>query len=693
MHVAVALALFFALLAFVLFHTVAEANRIEAAAARRTVVELVKNQADQMALLADDNGFWDDAANAIYQRNDIDFAWNSWGAPTVKERNYQLAAVITADGHTRMAFEQGKRIERDIRSWIGKSYDILSAHTAEQHRGVASLVKTPGGLAMVGISEIFAASESLRSLTPKVGANRIVFVRYLDQSAIALIGSRAKVRGLTAGAAGHPVATHALTDVAGQHIGFLTWIPNRPGMRILGRSLPWILLGIFLHLAIIALLIRNGYFALNDIGRKAYIDSLSELPNRRALRDALDQHFNSNKPAAVALMDLDGFKTINDSFGHHIGDRLICEVSECLRKQVGQNGMIARLGGDEFAVLITGEGEKARIKQITADILESFARPFHIDERTVAVGVSIGIALRGDNAQSGSELLRQADVAMYAAKNAGKMRICWFDVHLDLAKEKALQVENGLREALENDQFELVYQPQFNTQSHEVCTVEALLRWKHPEQGEISAADFVPVAEESGLIDRIGLWVLEQACRDALRWPDQKISINVSAAQLRNPDFAKNVGKLLEEMNFPVEQLQFELTGSILALDSELADKAIESIKTLGVTLVLDDYGASLIPPGWLQRRSFKRVKLDHDLVRAAETDESSRTIVQANVAVARALNMDVIAAGVETEGQADIMRIVGCDELQGWHFSRPLTAQEISDLVEVVGSKASSAA
>ncbi|MBA3897748.1 MAG: bifunctional diguanylate cyclase/phosphodiesterase [Sphingomonadaceae bacterium] len=423
-------------------------------------------------------------------------------------------------------------------------------------------------------------------------------------------------------------------------------------------------------------LVRRGFGEVLDLARQSEIDSLSRLPNRRSLRRALRRAAERGQAVTLALIDLDGFKAINDNYGHAVGDRLIRAVSDTLRGIAGSGAMVARLGGDEFALLAHGEGAGLAIETLAEMVLARLTHPFYLDDRTLVVGASIGIADRGDC--DAIEMLRRADVAMYAAKHDGRMRANRYDADLDARQAAKHNIELELRAAIADEAFGVVYQPLFASDRRRITGVEALVRWTSPTLGEVRPEVFVPIAEESGLIDRIGLFVLRRACTEALAWPELRLAVNVSAAQLRNPDFPRKLRQVLAETGYPPTMLEVEITETYLVREAEGARRVLAELRALGVSVSLDDFGTGFASIGFLRQFTFDKLKIDRSLVADAEHSEAARALVQASVAVARALDMPVTAEGVETTAQADLMNIVGCDELQGWLFARASNAEGI---------------
>ena len=432
-----------------------------------------------------------------------------------------------------------------------------------------------------------------------------------------------------------------------------------------------------------ALLVRIGLSGIGQLEKLGLTDSLSGVPNRRALHHDVARLAGEEDEVALSLIDLDGFKAVNDHYGHFVGDKLIKRCAELLRELCGSDAYFYRLGGDEFAIVVIGPIAGNILESTCRRLLEKLAKPVTIDDRKISIGASIGLARSTKEAPfASSELLRQADVAMYASKTGGKMRCTWFNEEFDKAREKAREVENELRVALARDEFCMNYQPLVDAASGEIVAVEALLRWNRGEREPIGPNLFIPVAEETGLINPIGRWVLHRACTDALDWPNIKLSVNVSPAQLRNPEFPIQLGHILEETNFPPEKLELEITETYLVGDPNVAGRALDMIRGFGVGVALDDFGTGYASIGFLRKFRFEKLKLDRSLIIDAADDDSSRAMMVSSIAVARAMNMGVTAEGVETQAQATLARTAGCDQMQGWLYYKAVPAAEVTRLL-----------
>ncbi len=675
--------LFLAVLAFSHYRLVTEADAVDTERTRQAVAAAVQSEINQVVIMADDNGIWDDAAKAVYAPQiNQQFAWGSWGYTSGESKNYAGVMVLDNKGQTLLAFEKGRKVRSDALLRYGNPLRVLLKQINKSAAPVGGLAKTQDGLVLLGVSNILPTSRSLDGLIPSAGPYRLVFAKPFTRDTAEKIGAALQVGGVNLDPAKTDETQVTLSDAAGQPIGHFGWASTHPGEIAFKRALPWLIAGALVHFLFAILVCKQALASIQQLMKQAFADSLSGLPNRRSLLRELRHNLNRGSKVTLALFDLDGFKGINDNYGHNVGDRLIKLIAELLVKKCGKDAIVARLGGDEFAVMVLGPFSIGVIERISQEFLSELSRPFRIDERTVLVGASIGISSSNAGEIDAVELLRRADVAMYAAKEAGKMRMTWFNNELDQKQAAAHTIEMELRAAIETEDFELLYQPVVSIQGRTIIGVEALLRWNSPTRGAVTPNEFIPVAEATGLIDRIGMIVLRRACRDGMVWPEVNVSVNVSAAQLRNPEFSKELQKVLVDTGFPPERLELEITETYLVYDPATARKVLTQVQDLGVTVSLDDFGTGFASIGFLRQFNFKKMKIDRSLVTEAALSEAARTVLQASVAVARALDMSVAAEGVETDAQADMMRVAGCDQLQGWLFSRAVSPREIGTWV-----------
>ena len=443
----------------------------------------------------------------------------------------------------------------------------------------------------------------------------------------------------------------------------------------------WLIVGgISAYAAAVALICRMGLNHVAGLETLGMTDSLSGLPNRRALHAEIQTYVARKQEIAVALIDLDGFKMVNDLYGHAVGDKLIRECATILEEVCGEETQPFRLGGDEFALYMSGPLCGTILEGVCRSLLERLVHPIPIDDRRIAVGASVGLSSsNGKDGLASSELLRRADVSMYVSKRGGKMRCTWYKPDFDRNLEALRDLDSEMRAALLKEEFKVHYQPLVDAQSGKVVAVESLIRWNRPDGKPIGPNVFIPVAEESGLINAIGLFVLRQSCTDALDWNGIKLSVNISAAQLRNPEFPIHLGQILEETGFEPERLELEITETCLVLDPVVAERSLDVIRGFGVNVVLDDFGTGYASIGFLRQFRFQKLKLDRSLVVDSADDESSRAMMLSSISMAQALKMGVTAEGVETEAQADLVRAAGCDQIQGWLYFKAMPKEEIA--------------
>lgn len=441
---------------------------------------------------------------------------------------------------------------------------------------------------------------------------------------------------------------------------------------------------ILIYAATLFFLGRSGIATIRGLEERAHGDPLTRLPNRHALHEDIQHFSRGDEEVALAMIDLDSFKQVNDHYGHAVGDQLIERCADLLREVCGTEARCYRLGGDEFAAVMTGKVSGTILEGICRALLERLGTPITLGHRHIAVGASIGLTRStADLRVPSSEMLRRADVAMDMSKRGGKMRCTWFNESFDRRRERVREIEDEIRTGITAGEFHLAYQPLVSAETKRIVAVEALLRWDRTGRDPLGPNIFIPVAEDSGLINPLGLWVLRQAVCDALRWGDITLSVNISAAQLRNAEFPIKLGEVLEETGFPPHRLELEVTETCLVLDPVVAERTLDVIRSFGVRIALDDFGTGYASIGFLRRFRFEKLKLDRSLVELAGVDDGSRAMMLSSIALARALDMGVTAEGVETEEQAELVRLAGCDQIQGWLYYRALPAEEIDRLIE----------
>ncbi|UAB78864.1 EAL domain-containing protein [Erythrobacter sp. SCSIO 43205] len=424
--------------------------------------------------------------------------------------------------------------------------------------------------------------------------------------------------------------------------------------------------------------------------RIAFTDALTGLPNRRELLERLDllEHKQdvADDSLAVVFIDLDGFKEINDEHGHQSGDQLISSVAQRLRQQCPKGARIARVGGDELAVLIEvddpGKSANAQAITLASVLLKEASLPITIDRHVLQVGASIGVAANNSDAIAPRELLRRADMAMYHAKTSGKGQVALYSEGLDEGRLHRLEIEAQIVNGLAREEFEIEYQPIVGATSRHITGVEALLRWPQRPEGPLPPDQFIEIAESTGQIHPIGLYVLTKACCDLKGIEGVTLSVNVSPAQFRHPNFEQQVLKILEQTGFPPERLQLEITESYLLSNPERAFQAVAALKAQGIALALDDFGTGFTSIHYLQSYGFNHIKIDKSLTSDLAQQHKARRLVEGAIIMASALDIDVTAEGVENAQQADILEHVGCQCLQGYYFGRPMALTKLHHVI-----------
>jgi len=425
-----------------------------------------------------------------------------------------------------------------------------------------------------------------------------------------------------------------------------------------------------------------------ELHRLAYFDSLTGLPNRVLFNDRLHQALTDarrrSRLVALMLLDIDRFKVVNDTLGHEAGDCLLREIAARLQHSIREGDTVSRLGGDEFALVFADVGDIQHVAQLAQKGLSQFTSPVVIDGREVFTGASIGIALYPADTEDADSLLKFADSAMYHAKESGRNNFQFYSHEMTASVQARLRLETDLRRAVDHHEFFLHYQPQVDARSNRIIGVEALLRWRDPSGTLISPAQFIPLAEETGLIIPIGKWVLETACAQLKRWHDAghgelSMSVNIASRQIRDPRFRETVSQAIASAGILPQALELEITESVLLEHSNETLRTLNDLKRLGITLAIDDFGTGYSSLSYLKRFPIDRLKIDQSFVRDLADDNNDLAIVRAIIALARAMRLSVIAEGVEKPEQLELLRCEDCHQYQGYFFAHPMDADGVS--------------
>jgi diguanylate cyclase (GGDEF)-like protein len=554
----------------------------------------------------------------------------------------------------------------------------------------------PAVIAAVAVGPVDGIPQSVDGDAPI-----IMSVKFIDEAALGSIATQLRLvnlRKIDQVPVPQSDLNYDLTGPDGSVIARFAWTPKQPGAEIVNNVVPFVavaLTGFALLAAFVLRYMRRTAAAIaageSRLRHLAMHDPLCGLPNRiffgERLEAVIEEVRNGSAPAAVFYIDLDHFKDVNDTLGHHVGDELIRNVTLRLSHTLRGGDLVARLGGDEFAVISSVAGDNEKMILLAQRIISAICSPYAISGQNIIIGASIGIAVIDKNCGTATDIMRYADMALYRAKNEGRNRACIYDaaMNADLSTRKLLEAD--LREAIDSDQLQLLYQPVVNKSGDTVVGVEALCRWKHPTRGEIPPTEFIAIAEHSGLIIDLGNWVLRRACVDGRAWPELTIAVNVSSLQFRRMDFVDVVERILKETNFDPVRLELELTESVLLGNVDTAETAMVRLKALGVRLALDDFGTGYSSLLYLRRFPFDKLKIDRSFVRSIEKAADAAAIVHAIVSLGRGLGMKVTAEGVETADQQLFLRAAGVHSMQGYRFGRPVSIAEISARLQATGA------
>ena len=421
-------------------------------------------------------------------------------------------------------------------------------------------------------------------------------------------------------------------------------------------------------------------------------DPLTSLPNRMAMREELHRQLVRNargEDLAVLCVDLDRFKVVNDMFGHAAGDVLLTQVADRLRGCVRGTDYVARLGGDEFVVFQCGTQQPVSATALARRVIAALSATFDLDGQVAQIGGSVGIAMAPFDGDTPDALLKSADLALYRAKAGGRSTLRFFEPGMDAHAQRRRALEGDLRQALALGQLHLAYQPQVDIKTSQVAGVEALLRWTHPTRGNIPPVEFIPLAEETGLIVPLGAWVLAQACRDAAQWPaNVRVAVNVSAVQFTRRALLSDVMTALNDAGLNAQRLEIEITESVMLQDQKQALGLLTEMRAHGIQVAMDDFGTGYSSLSYLRSFAFDRIKIGRSFVNDVLTNPEARAIVRAISGLGSSLGMAVTAEGVETLAQLEVMRQEGCSEVQGYLFSRPAPASEIAGIIDTVAKR-----
>ncbi|WP_221139418.1 EAL domain-containing protein [Rhizobium sp. NZLR10] len=630
-------------------------------------------------------------------------------AQTEKRYRWMKPLFLPLLQDARLGVRQGTVSER-----TPSSMESRLANATRSNRALANLMRLEGRPTIVGVVAINEADQGQQQPTRQF----LIVVRFIDGAALDELSRQQGLNGArfarTADADENEVAFQIDATANGEPIGFIVWRPDLPGSRVIGRLMPALSIAALVIAILFSVLLVRLRSSLGELKKSelharqlALHDVLTDLPNRAlfAIRfdECLAETKNSAERSAVALLDLDRFKAVNDTFGHAAGDELIRMAAERIRSILRPGDTLARLGGDEFALLLRDIKDHDQVlPAICEAIVAELGKPFPLlrGEAVARVGGSIGVTVVPDAGRNADDIMRYADVALYEAKMGGRGQWRVYSPSMDGGRNARDILKNELREVLAKSMassgdgprsdpaanrpdfgsLEVYYQTVHRAEGgYSASGAEALVRWRHSQRGLLTPASFIPVAEEGGLIDALGFWVLREACRAACKWPeDTFVAVNVSPAQLRRPNFAEEVFAVLQESGLLPSRLELELTESSLIEDNSDVYSVLKSLRSRGIQISLDDFGTGFSCLSHLMRFDIDRIKIDRSFVSLLGTKANGAAIIGAIVALSRNLGISTTAEGVETEYQRDFLAALGCTDLQGYFFSKPVPLREL---------------
>lgn len=674
---------------------------------QESLVALVLSQSQFMIAHDQESAtVWDDAVDHVKRPDSAEWIDSNLGRWMHTYFGHDAAYVLNGKNEPVFAFADGKvadpsafqAVEAQVAPLATKLRDLLRNPNPDGYGdrvlspGESEVTTLRGRPAIVSVKPIVSDTGNIVQTVDETFLH--VAVRYLDESFISELQRDYLFAGLRYATAEQlQVGEHgyALKSSLGQTIGYFIWKPYLPGSTVMSQIAPT-LMGIALLMSgimtvlLVVLRLRSVKLRASEerLNFMALHDSLTGLANRAHFVERLDRELSNvrNSCVAVLYLDLDRFKQVNDTLGHPVGDELIRELTERLKRVVHDVKAIARIGGDEFTVIVPNFRSLLEIEKLCEQIITAVRNPFNIDGNHIFIGVSIGVATAPRDGTERTELVRKADIALYHAKSAGRSRYAIFGKEMDVLLQERRTLERELREALKSDsQLQVHYQPLYSAQERKIIGVEALLRWYHPERGMIAPDVFIPIAEEAGLIEAVGERVLRQACTESKSWPIDSVAVNVSAVELRNPAYAMKVAKLLLSLDMQPERLELEVTESAFVDTVGHCEHNIRALRALGIKIALDDFGTGFSSLGRLQQLEVDRIKIDRSFIQGFGQSANDEDIVKAIVDLAHAKGLRTTAEGVETTAQSDYLSDIGCDDLQGFLLSRPISVHELERL------------
>ncbi len=651
--------------------------------------------------LANDYSWWEEAYDA-YVRGDATWIEANIGTGIVDTQIADFLAVISPEGEVKYAWSTPEDAPKPAKvlnaETIARIQDLIASAPLENNAARSSYLVTPGGALLFGVARIAPVSK-LDGVNPK-SLPVLAMGFYLDKKRLGELGKTFLINDLhlefqdgTDRVDDFPM----LSDVFGNPVGHLVWTPPAPGTAVLRNVLPpvGVVLLLFCVIAMLTAVRARRLALLQAQSEKqavsaARTDSLTGLTNRFGFSEISEGPAFAEAcrrgEAAIVYLDVNGFKAVNDSIGHQGGDELVRRLAERLAMIMPPDASFARVGGDEFALALVGRAAPQAVAGVASAMVHALDQSFTVGGFQFQVTAAVGYAVADGDDMTPAELLRRADLAMYQAKNSAERDAVPYHSGLETGALHKKRLGFALRTAIDEGALSVVYQPIVRASDLAVVSVEALVRWDSKEFGRVSPADFIPVAEETGFIHDIGRFVFQRACEDMGNWPGLKISVNVSPAQLRDPNFANDLAAIARRNGVVPNRFKLELTEGLLVRNPTIAKRKLARLKSMGFGLSLDDFGTGFSSIGYLRQFPFDWLKIDKSFISELGTNPTANALIQSMIALGDAMDIAVVAEGIETSEQLKLLRLLQCEYVQGYHLAKPMPATEITALLARLG-------
>ena len=653
--------------------------------------------------ILNDNGWRAQLYGAYVRQDEVRLTVNL-GAAVTRAAFGEMVAIVSPSGRVEHEWRASPNVVQPRQVLTSATTEAMATMLSEPrltNTGIRTgFIAVPGGAMMVAFARLvprYGGTVDDGATSPLLVVGQPMSEAFLRRLGRGLLVSDLRFQPSTVDGAGSESAFLPVADFSGKNIGEFAWKLPAPGYAALNEvALPLgLAVLVFSIIAVIsAVQARRLAVALTTSEQiavtAARTDSLTGLMNRNGFNQILEsgpfQEASTVGNLAMIYFDVNGFKAVNDSIGHHGGDELVKVIAERLSSKLPPSTPFARIGGDEFAVALVGDGVKQAAEVCAEALVHALDEPFTVCGFEFHVTAAIGYATANRRGLTPVEVLRRADLAMYQAKAAAEREAVSYHPSMETGALEKKQIEKALRKAIETRELTVVYQPIVRASDFSIVALEALVRWNSPEFGTISPTLFVPVAEEAGLIHDVGRFVLRQVCEDFWRWPDMRVTINISPVQLRDPNFADDLMALIKRHGVEPSALELELTEGILVNNPTIAKRKLAALKELGFGLSLDDFGTGFSSIGYLRQFPFDRLKVDRSFVREIGINPTANALIQSVVSLGDAMNLAVVAEGIENAEQLALLRLVQCEFIQGFFISKPITAAEVTDLFETIG-------